>query len=107
MRASIADANAPKAHVAVAVFNLLPLDMAFAVGRLIARLIIAWAAVIAAIGLRADDRADSQTADDAGCDCAAITGESGLRRGRYRQYQSGNRRNSNDLQHILSLRGLS
>src|SRR5450631_1596955 len=74
-RASIADADAPGAEVSVAVFKLLPLDVAVAVDRLIA-LFIVTRAVITAVSLRADDRADGKTADDAGCDRAAITRES-------------------------------
>src|SRR5450631_1334438 len=89
-RASIADADAPGAEVSVAVFKLLPLDMAVAVDRLIA-LFIVTRAVIAAVNLRADDRAGGETADDTGCDRAVTTTrKSRLRRGRDHQCQCGN-----------------
>src|SRR5450759_349520 len=88
---SIADANAPRTDVSVPVFNLLPLGVAFAIDRLITRLIIIIrAAVIAAIRLRADDRAGGETADDAGRNRAAITRKSRLRRDCDRQCQGGN-----------------
>ena len=74
---SVADADAADVNASVAVFNPLPFGMAGAVDRLIGpavitRLVVAGAAVIAAIDLRADDRADRQAADDAGGDCAAV-----------------------------------
>lgn len=72
LRRSIANANAPDVDAAVCIFELLPLGVASSVNRLIAGLIIARATVITAVGLRADDRAHSQTADDASGDCAAI-----------------------------------